>query len=163
MPAKLNIGLNRKIGETNYGSRGASVSLEVELDSATVHDPQLLQDRVRTLYAMARQSVEEELNRPVNDIHAESVHSSGNGHANGNGQTSTNGHSNGNGHQTQPQAGTATQSQIRAIFAIARRLGLDPLSLVHVRFQRDRLEDLSIREASSIIDELKRETSEVPS
>ena len=63
MPAKLNIGLSRKIGEENYGSRGASVNLEVELDSGMISDSQLLRDRMRSLYAMARQSVEEELRR----------------------------------------------------------------------------------------------------
>ena len=72
-----------------------------------------------------------------------------------------NGHSNGN--PDRPAAGTATQSQVRAIFAIARRQRVDPQSLVQERFHRDRLEDLSIREASSLIDELKRRTTEVPS
>ncbi|MGZ0174755.1 MAG: hypothetical protein ACKVHE_35095 [Planctomycetales bacterium] len=31
MPMKLNVGLSRKIGEPNFGSRGASVNLELEL------------------------------------------------------------------------------------------------------------------------------------
>lgn len=28
---RLNVGLNRKVGEPNYGSRGASINLDVEL------------------------------------------------------------------------------------------------------------------------------------
>ena len=163
MPAKLNIGLSRKIGEANYGSRGASVNLEIELDSAAVHDSQLLHERIRTLYSMARQSVEEELNSSAENFHVDSSHANGNGHANNNGHAHGNGHANGNGQHARQQAGTATQSQIRAIFAIARRQGLDPLSLVRERFHRERLEDLSIREASSMIDELKREAGEVRS
>ena len=149
MPAKLNIGLSRKVGEANYGSRGATAHLEVELDAGVVSDPQLLRDRMRSLYAMARQSVEEELFRSPERTSNEPAHSNGNGHANG------------NGHHTQPAGGTATQSQVRAIFAIARRQRLDPLGLIQERFHRDRLEDLSIREASSLIDDLKRGTVEV--
>jgi hypothetical protein len=55
MPVKLNIGLSRKVGEANFGSRGASVNLEVELDSGIVSDQQRFQERVRALYAQARQ------------------------------------------------------------------------------------------------------------
>ena len=149
MPAKLNIGLSRKVGEANYSSRGASVNLEVELDSGTISDRQLLRRRVRSLYAMARRSVEEELGRSPEGASNEPVRSSNSGHPNG------------NGHPTEPPAGTATQSQVRAIFAIARRQRLDPLGLIQERFHRDRLEDLSIREASSLIDDLKRGTVEV--
>jgi hypothetical protein len=157
MPAKLNIGLSRKVGEANYGSRGASVNLEIELDSAAIQDSQLLHDRIRSLYAMARQSVEEELQLAAGSSETSVACHNANGHTNGNG------YSNGNGQRTRPQAGTATQSQIRAIFAIARRQGVDPLNLVRDRFHRERLEDLSIRDASSLIDELKRGVGEVPS
>ena len=41
---KLNVGLSRKIGEANYGSRGASVNLEVELESGLVTQPEQLQE-----------------------------------------------------------------------------------------------------------------------
>ncbi len=46
MPLKLNVGLSRKVGEPNYSSRGASVNLELELDSAIVGEPDRLQERI---------------------------------------------------------------------------------------------------------------------
>ena len=42
MPLKLNVGLNRKVGEQNYGSRGASVNVEMELESSLVGEPSRL-------------------------------------------------------------------------------------------------------------------------
>jgi len=151
MPAKLNIGLSRKVGEANYGSRGASAHLEVELDAGVVSDPQLLRDRMRSLYAMARQSVEEELFRSPERTSNEPAHSNGNRHANG------------NRHHTQPAGGTATQSQARAILSIARRHRLDPNIVVQERFHLNRVEDLSIRQASELIDALKNGMDEVQS
>ncbi len=36
---KLNAGFSRKVDEPNYGSRGASVNVELELESGLVGDP----------------------------------------------------------------------------------------------------------------------------
>jgi len=47
MPLKLNVGLSRKVGDTNYGSRGASVNVELELESSLVGEPAKLQERIR--------------------------------------------------------------------------------------------------------------------
>jgi hypothetical protein len=58
---KLNCGVSRKVGEPNYGSRGASVNVELELDSATVQDPKLLHEKIRKIFALAKTSVDEEL------------------------------------------------------------------------------------------------------
>ena len=49
----------------------------------------------------------------------------------------------------------ATQSQLKAIMAIAKRLRINPVQLARDRFQVRRPEDLSIQQASAIIDELK--------
>ena len=57
---KLNVGFSRKLGEANFGSRGASLHLELELVSGLIQQPDKLQDRIRRLYAMARQAVEED-------------------------------------------------------------------------------------------------------
>jgi hypothetical protein len=139
MPLKLNVGLSRKVGEENYGSRGASVHLELELDAGCADDPERLKDRVRHLFRLARASVDEEL------------HSHGNG-------------SNGNGHQSQPRSGNgsrpsgvrgATASQIRALRAIAGRNKLDLPAELQRRFGITRPEDLSIAQASDLIDALK--------
>ena len=155
MPVKLNIGLSRKVGEANYGSRGASINLEVELDNGVLNDPGQLRDRVHDLYVLARQSVDEELQRPEDAGPGELSHGNGNGHANGhvsNGHSSNSSSNNGHG---RIEVARATQSQIRAIFAISKRQGLDPHTVINERFRLHRMEDLTIREASSLIDELK--------
>ncbi len=58
---KLNVGLNRKVGEPNYGSRGGSVHMEVELDNSLMQEPERLRETVSRLFAMVRQSLEQEL------------------------------------------------------------------------------------------------------
>src|SRR5262249_32608997 len=97
MPLKLNIGLCKKVGEANYGSRGASVNVEVEVDSSLVTEPAKLQERIRQLFGLVRTSLAEELNGstgkdrqaqlPTNDPGSQqSQASSANGSGNGNGQ-----------------------------------------------------------------------------
>ena len=174
MSVKLNIGLSRKVGEASFGSRGASINLEVELDNGVLNDPGQLRDRVQDLYGLARQSVDEELQRAAEAGPSEPSHTNGNehgrightangsghknGHANGHGTNGrvTNGHSpnDGNG-QGRIEVARATQSQIRAIFAISKRQGLDPHTVINDRYRVHKMEELTIREASALIDDLK--------
>ena len=151
---KLNVGLSRKVGEANYGSRGASVHLELEVESMIVGEPDRLREKIRQLFLMAKTSVDEELNGIDNSTNGgndqqvrDANQSSGNGHSNGN--------ANGNGHGHR----SATQSQVRAIHAIARRQSVDLAVLLRERFGSQRPEDLSIGDASTLIDELKSVTS----
>ena len=140
MPMKLNIGLNQKKGEPNYGSRGASFNVEVEVDSSVAIDPKRLRERARALYAIARKAIDEELGAAEAVEEAIEV----NGAVGVARQISTGGTT------------LATAGQVRAVFAICRSQELNPFELVQTRFGRKRIEDLSIREASCLIDELKR-------
>jgi hypothetical protein len=132
---KLNVGFNRKVGEANYGSRGASVNLELEYDSALASDPERLKERIRHLFGLAKASVEEELNGQAAPA--------GNGHS-----ANANGHRRNNGRR-------ATASQVRALHAIADRQHLDLANVLQERFTVSQAEDLSITEASELIDSLK--------
>ena len=157
MPLKLNVGLSRKIGEANYGSRGASVNLEFELDSAIVGEPERLQDRIRQMFQLAKQSIDEELH-----IAAPTATPAGNNNTaddHGRRHTPTRSAPNGNGHSRGSQRGAstppATASQARALCAIAKSQRLDLAALLRERFQLEQAEGLSIAEASALIDELK--------
>lgn len=140
MPMKVNIGGSKKLGEANYGSRGASVNLEIELDSGLVQEPIKLQEKIRQLFGLVRTSLNEELNGGATS-HAQP--------ANGAGQQ-TNGNSTSS---TKPRP--ATQSQIKALHSIAKSQGLDLARFVRDRFQARKPEDLSISQASEAIDHLK--------
>ncbi len=159
MPLKTNIGVSRKVADNNYGSRGASVNLEVEMDSTLINDPERFHDRIRQVFRLAQQAIDEELGRQQaggtshatngNNGHAAPpAHNGGNGHAapNGNGKARSNGR-------------RATTSQVRALHAIANRQGLDLALTLQERFGIDYAEDLGIGQASELIDELKGATN----
>jgi hypothetical protein len=153
MPLKLNVGLSRKVGESNYGSRGASVNVELELDSSLVSDPNKLKERIRQVYDVARSSLSEELNGhgPSNGNGQSNV----NGHASGNGQANGNGNGNGQAPTNQSPFRPATSSQVKAILAIAAKHRLDIPMLLQNRFHAQKPEELSVRQASEFIDMLK--------
>jgi len=140
---KLNAGFSRKVGEPNYGSRGASVNVELEVESNLVSDPDGLMGRIRSLFALAKRAVDAELQ---------------------NGQADTTKNQDAGPacrapRNNRPVDGEtiryATTSQVRAIRAICSRQGVDPQQLANDRFRVNDLEELTLREASSLIDELK--------
>jgi len=57
----VNAGFSRKVGEANFGSRGASVNLELELESSVVSDADKMHEKIRSLFALAKNAVDEEL------------------------------------------------------------------------------------------------------
>jgi hypothetical protein len=169
MPATISVGLSRKVGEANYGSRGGSVSVELEIDTATLTDPAAFRARVQTLYSMARSSLEEELARtddgadptavpsmPSQSAGARSGATAGNfpTHTPASPSDASTGAVGAAGAHRATNDKPATQSQVRAIFAIGKRRQLDPRDLVQQRFGLNSVDQLSIREASRLIDEL---------
>lgn len=145
---KLNVGFTKKIGEANYGSRGAAVNLELELDGGLVGDAEKLKERIRQLFGLAKASVEEELAvtpvaKPATETDAKT---NGNGHVNG--------QAHGQG-QRRDKTRPATASQVRALHAIAERRQLDLADLLSGRFGTRDPAEITITEASALIDELK--------
>jgi hypothetical protein len=136
MPLRVNVGLSKKVGEENFGSRGASVNLELELDSNLANEPGKLQERIRQLFGLVRTSLAEELNGASNG-HTSSLLS--------------------NGSQPKPPANfrRATQSQVKALHAIAKDRRLNLVALLDERFRVNRPDDLSIKQASDLISSLK--------
>ncbi|MCE9608348.1 MAG: hypothetical protein K8U03_25970 [Planctomycetia bacterium] len=147
---RLNVGFTKKVGEANYGSRGAAVNLELELDSSLVGDADRLKDRIRQLFGMAKTSVDEELA-------AGATQPAANGHtANERAGHQANGQSNGrSGTRRRDGTRAATASQQRALAAIAERQQIDLGDKLHAMFGVRDPAELTITEASSLIDELK--------
>ena len=129
MPLKLSIASSRKIGEPNYGSRGATVGLEMEVDSSLVDNPRQLHERIRRLFRLAKQSVDLELGSLSQPRKQPD--------------------------EREPIIRPATDRQIRAIQAIAGRRNLDLTEELRGRFGIERPEDLSLNEASQLIDAIK--------
>jgi hypothetical protein len=139
MPLRLNVGLTKKVGQENYGSKGASVNLEMELDGTLAHEPTKLKEKIGQLFALCRASLNDELNGGANGHAAVPA-------------TKTNGTGNGS---SQPKHRPATQSQLRAIHSICSNKGIDLVGFLG-GYGVDKAEDLSIKQASEIIDQLKK-------
>ena len=158
MPLKLNVGVSRKVGLPDYGSVGASCSMELEVDSSLIdRDLDGFHARVRDVYVAAHQAVHDELARlqapddPPHEPVAPSPRNSTNGRPAGNDQEGRE-----SADRSRPRR--ATEKQVRAIRSIVSRQHADLDGLL-----RDhgvgRPEDLSIRQASDLIDLLKTAAS----
>jgi hypothetical protein len=178
----MNVGFSRKVGEANFGSRGASVNLEIEVESGVVREPDKLQAKINYLFDLAKASVDAQLNGgsqvqqqslPVggNGNNGNNGNNGGNGtYANGNGNG--NGNSNGgfsnanqanggngyNGHSNGSNGHRASDKQINFASQLAkgiRGLGTRRLESLTGRMFGKPLADLTSLDASSLIDTLK--------
>ena len=141
MPVKVNIGLSKKVGLPDYGSLGASTHVEFELDGGYDNgSTEKFQDAVRRAYAACREAVESELSAQASDSKPEQQLPARHRYAN----------------QSNPGTQTrgTTSSQVRAIHAISNQSGIS-LAAVLSEFNVSRPDDLSVRDASTVIDQLK--------
>lgn len=149
MSVRLNVGCCRKVGEANYGSRGASANLEVEIDDALAADAGQLRQRLRQLFVQVREAVTEELkngpavtNASIPNQQPPSPKS-----------LPMNGTPN---HVRSGVVKPATPAQIKAIYAIGRQQQIDLGSWLQERCQVRRPDELTLGQASFVIDELKK-------
>jgi len=163
MPLTLNVGLSKKIGLPHYGSLGVSCNVQVELDqSLLLHDLDGFHQKVKQAYGACYQAVSDELYRQQHGDAGSpsSTPASVNGNpapANGNGDG--NGHSANCGRaplnsQHRESARRATAAQVRALEAIAKRQEIDLPALLHPRFGTEQASELSLMQASNLIEEL---------
>ena len=155
MPLKLNVSIAKKIGQPDFGSLGASCSVEVELPHNIVFDDlEAFHRQAKSVYVACAQAVNDELRatrtrtepsaNPATATHRQRMA----------GVTAT---------RTVMGMATATvgptvarpQSPRCAIHAIANRQKLDLAQTLQDRFGIDRPDALSISQASELIDELK--------
>jgi hypothetical protein len=163
MPMKLNVGVSQKVGLPNYGSVGASCNLEMELDAGLLEkDLDGFHARIRAAYVAAHQAVHDELAR----LHAPTTNGAGSPSLARAGASIRNGTTrvNGNGTvATRVQSDRtraprpATANQVKAIQAIARRQNTDLVGLLRHEYEIERPDDLSISQASELIDLLKNQ------
>ena len=152
MAAKLSVGLQKKLGLPGYSSIGASCHVEFEVETSLMESNlDGFHQKVHSVYSACQQAINEQLAR----------YQSKSPNFNDPSRPQLNVQINPNAQQVRQESSRATRNQIRSIFAIARNQGLDPLQIVRTRFNLHLPEDLTIREASSLIDELKHGTVEV--
>ena len=172
MPMTVKVGLSKKVGQRDFGSLGASCEIELELDGGLhFHDLDGLQQKVGAAYTACRQAVNDELrgqtgvaSPALNSNAADRTQSNTNGPERGAGDGSPRGNpsrdsdhgANGsqNGRVTHGSKRAATSAQVRALHSIATRQNFNLTKLLRERFHVFKAEELSLREASQLIDEL---------
>ncbi len=172
MPMTVKVGLAKKVGQPDYGSLGASCEVALELDAGLLFsDLDGFHRKVQAAYTACRQAVQDELSgQPgssspaLNSNAAERTQSNTNGHERGDGDGSprrnpsrdsdhgANGSQ--NGRSTNGSKRAATSAQVRALHSIATRQNFNLTELLREKFHVYKAEELSLREASLLIDEL---------
>src|SRR5688500_1349340 len=137
MPLSVNVGLSKKSSQ-NYQSAGVSINVVAELDSALLSKPDQLQAEVERLYAEAHAALDRQASKMSSDGASDDFRGDGGNTVRpaaqrsdrgGNTRNGNDDRGRGNGrHAGNGRGGNspATESQRRAINAIATRLGIDP-------------------------------------
>jgi hypothetical protein len=170
---KLHAGVSKKVGLPGFSSASASCTIEAELDSSLLQDHEGFQIVVQKAYASCEKAVEDQIARLTSDDQSDASqpHSQPQevvevrtSPAISGARITTNGAGT-NGAELRatnravfrdaPSPRPATASQVKAIRAIAARRKIDLVSLLRERFGLTTADELGIRQASNLIDELK--------
>ena len=153
---KLHAGVSKKVGLPGFSSASASCTIEAELDSSLLNDTAGFQIVVQRAYQSCEQAVADQIARLTCDDQNASqpqevveVRTS----PTISGATVT--RIPATQFSTQPSPRPATASQVKAIRAIAARRKIDLVGLLRDKFGLTTADELGIRQASNLIDELK--------
>jgi len=188
---KLHAGVSKKVGLPGFSSASASCTIEAELDSSLLQDHEGFQIVVQRAYQSCEQAVQDQIARllvqgnptPNSPVCAPDV--SEHPQTTNGLQTRSQSPSRASQPVTQevievrtspaisgarimatgnslPSPRPATASQVKAIRAIAARRKIDLVGLLRERFGLTTADELGIRQASNLIDELKGDEGATP-
>jgi hypothetical protein len=166
---KLHAGVSKKVGLPGFSSASASCTIEAELDSSLLQDREGFQTVVQRAYQSCEQAVADQIARLTSDGQDESsqpnqpkpheVVEVRTSPAISGARITTNGAellaTNHAVFRDAPSPRPATASQVKAIRAICARRKIDLVGLLRERFGLTTADELGIRQASNLIDELK--------
>jgi hypothetical protein len=170
---RLSANLSKKVPVPGlaYSSQQFGAAMEVEVGDGD--DPAVIHERIRSLYTLLSQAIDEQIQHAGNGVSAApqpvaQLVPVSNGV---NRVAARNGNGNGNGHapaqtrsgkaSTSPRRVTATEAQCRAIHAICKAQGLD-VAEVLADYNVAKAEELHVRDASTLIDSLKAQQNNQP-
>jgi hypothetical protein len=160
---KLHAGVSKKVGLPGFSSASASCTIEAELDSSLLMDTAGFQIVVQRAYQSCEQAVQDQIARLTSDGTEPSqppeVIEARTSPAISGARITTNGAdaqvTNRAVFRDAPSPRPATASQVKAIRAIAARRKIDLVGMLRERFGLTTADELGIRQASNLIDELK--------
>ena len=154
---KLHAGVSKKVGLPGFSSASASCTIEAELDSSLLQDREGFQLVVQRAYQSCEQAVQDQISRLTSDGQSDASHPltrppeivevRTSPAISGTRITTTS--------NSLPSPRPATASQVRALRAIAARRKIDLVGMLRERFGLTTADELGIRQASNLIDELK--------
>ena len=154
---KLNAGVSKKVGLPGFSSASASCTIEAELDSSLLQDHEGFQVVVARAYQSCEKAVQDQIARLTSEPQSDTsqphevievLTSPAISGASVNRFPAAQ-------FSTQPSPRPATASQVKAIRAIAARRKIDLVGLLREKFGLTTADELGIRQASNLIDELK--------
>ena len=163
---KLHAGVSKKVGLPGFSSASASCTIEAELDGSLLQDREGFQIVVQRAYQSCEQAVQDQIARLTSDGQSDAsqpqpreVIEVRTSPAVRGVTVATNGTetraTNRAVFRDAPSPRPATASQVKAIRAIAARRKIDLVGMLRERFSIQTADELGIRQASNLIDELK--------